>query len=145
MTRPSISIDTLRARIRAAGLRVTPPRIAVLQRLHGGKSPSTHAEIVDALAPAGWDRATIFRNLNDLADAGLLHRVDVGDHVWRFEMCEESEPHAGGEHPHFVCNECGAVTCLPDADVQVKSRGGPRALKSKGLEVQIKGRCDRCE
>jgi Fur family ferric uptake transcriptional regulator len=137
-------IDQLRERIRTAGLRVTAPRVAVLQRLHGATSPSSHADLVDALAPQGWDRATLFRILNDLADAGLVHRVDVGDHVWRFELCAEETPHAGGEHPHFVCNECGDVVCLPDADVRVNVRGGPRALRTKRLEVQIKGRCDRC-
>jgi Fur family ferric uptake transcriptional regulator len=143
-SKASTLVQELRARIRAAGLRVTAPRVAVLQRLHGARSPSSHGDLVDALTPQGWDRATIFRILNDLADAGMVHRVDLGDHVWRFELCEEDEPHAGAEHPHFVCNECGDVVCLPDADVHVKAPSGPRALKGKALEVQLKGRCDRC-
>ena len=134
----------LREKIREAGLRVTGPRIAVLQKLTGAKSPASHADLVESLSPQGWDRATIFRVLADLTEAGLAHRVDVGDHIWRFELCEEGTPHEGTEHPHFVCNDCGEVVCLPDADVQVKAAGGPRALRGKHLEVQFKGQCDRC-
>ncbi len=134
----------LRQRIRDSQLRVTGPRVAVLERLVAAKGPVSHGELADKLAPAGWDRATVFRVLNDLTEASLVHRVDLGDHVWRFEYCAESEPHAGGEHPHFVCNDCGDVVCLPDADVQVKSSTGPRALRGHALEIQLKGRCDRC-
>ena len=34
----------------------------------------------------GIDKATAFRNLNDMTDAGLLRRTELGDHVWRFEL-----------------------------------------------------------
>jgi Fur family ferric uptake transcriptional regulator len=137
-------VDELRTRIRASGLRVTAPRVAVLQRVLASHAPCSHAELAEALAPDGWDRATVFRNLTDLAEAGLLHRVDVGDHVWRFEACDEPHPHSGGEHPHFVCDDCGDVQCLPNAEVRVTTSSGPRALKTKAVEIQIKGRCDRC-
>jgi Fur family ferric uptake transcriptional regulator len=143
-SRPIAEIDELRGRLRAAGLRVTGPRVAVLRQLRAARAPATHATLVEALAPEGWDRATIFRVLSDLVDARLAHRTDVGDHVWRFELCAEEHPHAGPEHPHFVCNACGDVTCLPEASVRIRAPGGPRALKRAGLDVQIKGRCDRC-
>ena len=78
--------EEVRKVIRDAGLRVTAPRVAVMLRVEQTQGPVTHADIADALSPQGWDRATIYRNLTDLTEAGLLRRTDMGDHVWRFEL-----------------------------------------------------------
>jgi Fur family ferric uptake transcriptional regulator len=130
--------------IRGAGLRSTGPRISVLRHLRQAGAPRSHAEIYDAVASDGFDRATIYRNLIDMAHAGLVTRSDLGDHVWRFEMKGEKAAHSA-EHPHFVCTDCGDVSCLPEARIQIKpGRGAPRAVVNKAVEVQIKGLCDRC-
>ncbi|MFO0645619.1 MAG: transcriptional repressor [Polyangiales bacterium] len=144
-TRTSTSLDELRERIRTSGLRVTAPRVAVLQRILQATSPITHGELAEALS-SQWDRATIYRNLTDLTDVGLLRRTDVGDHVWRFEVrADDAEGHEDRKHPHFVCDECGDVQCLPDEMVELHtSRGAPKALKGREVEIQLKGRCDRC-
>src|SRR5262245_58722967 len=100
--------DELRAVVRARGLRATPSRLAVLELLRASDAPVSHGEVADRLAAHAWDRATIYRNLTDLAEAGLVRRTDVGDHVWRFEAVTEGHAVA---HPHFVCTECGSVEC----------------------------------
>lgn len=139
------SPEALRAQLRSVGLRVTAPRVAVLDRMAQSTSPVTHAELADAFSAQGWDRATIYRNLMDLTEVGLLRRADIGDHVWRFELLRPDGDHSPTRHPHFVCNECGTVQCLPDGVVELKpGRGVPRALADAGLEIQLKGRCDRC-
>lgn len=131
--------DRLRARLRELGLRATRPRLAVLQVLQEADAPASHADVVDALAKGGWDRATLYRNLNDLADAGLLRRMDV-DHTWRFELIREA--HADDGHPHFVCVTCGDIQCLGDIEIQAD---GPAAeLLSRQHEVQIRGVCAEC-
>jgi Fur family ferric uptake transcriptional regulator len=142
----SPSPDDLRGLIRDAGLRVTAPRVAVLRSLFSVSTPQSHADVMERLSGDGWDRATIYRNLIDLTEAGIVRRADLGDHVWRFEAQRApKEEHAAAAHPHFMCNECGNVVCLPGESVQVKPvRGAPRALRGKRFEVQIRGRCDRC-
>jgi Fur family ferric uptake transcriptional regulator len=116
----------------------------VLSHLEGASQPASHAEIVDALGPFGFDRATVYRNLMDLTEAGLVARSDLGDHVWRFERRRRSEGH-NVEHPHFVCTDCGAVACLPGGTVRIVSgQGVPRSVGTRAVEVQLKGRCDRC-
>lgn len=134
-------LDDLRARLRARGLRATPSRIAVLALLRRTGGPLSHAEAADRLRDQGWDRATIYRNLTDLAEVGLARRSDVGDHVWRFEAVDDT--HAGDPHAHFVCTECGTVECLPDVGLAV-GKAAPRAVKQKQVEVQVRGRCDGC-
>ena len=141
----AIITDELRTKIRASGLRATAPRLAVFRSLLAASTPQSHAELVEQLATEGWDRATIYRNLTDLTEVGLVRRTDLGDHVWRFEALAEGKAHEQAEHPHFLCNVCGDVVCLPGESVQISAaRGAPRALRRKGLEIQLRGRCDRC-
>lgn len=134
------NLDELRDVVRARGLRATPSRLAVLEVLRTSEAPMSHGDVADRLASQAWDRATIYRNLIDLADAGLLRRTDVGDHVWRFESIGEHD----GPHPHFVCTECGTVECLPEIELAVRRAKAPRAVRQKQVEVHVRGLCDAC-
>jgi Fur family ferric uptake transcriptional regulator len=135
-------IELAREILRAAGLRSTPARIAVLIALQKGSKPQTHAELSERLVPLGFDKATVFRNLTDLTDVELVSRTELGDHVWRFEIRDPN--HDRSSHPHFVCVDCGTVSCmegmnLPD-DKQRKSLNISRIS-----EILVKGHCLVCE
>ncbi|MFY2560945.1 Fur family transcriptional regulator [Corallococcus terminator] len=131
-------------RIRASGLRSTAPRVAVLRELESATAPMSHADLVDALGDEGYDRVTIYRNLTDLTEAGLVVRADLGDHVWRFELRRSGSEHSGN-HPHFTCTDCGTVACLPEESIRIaSSKGVPRAVAQKSVDVQLRGVCDRC-
>jgi len=132
--------DELRDALRTRGLRVTPSRLAVLELVRGGDAPLSHGDVAGRLAAQTWDRATIYRNLIDLAEVGLLRRTDVGDHVWRFEAVG---PDHDAAHPHFVCTECGSVECLPDLEFTTR-RKAPRALRQRQIEIHVRGLCDAC-
>ena len=144
-------MDELRATVRARGLRATPSRLAVLELVRAGDAPVSHGEVADRLAQqhrnrAGsrsWDRATIYRNLIDLAGVGLLRRTDLGDHVWRFEARAAGDHEVA--HPHFVCTECGAIECLRELELALARRArAPRAVKQRRVEVHVRGVCDAC-
>jgi Fur family ferric uptake transcriptional regulator len=141
----SKDLDALKLALRGRGLRATPSRLAVLGLLRRHAGPLSHAEAADRLHDQGWDRATIYRNLTDLAEANLARRADVGDHVWRFEAIDVA--HIADHAAHFVCTECGVVECLPGVDLSVTGAGrtAPRAIKQKQVEIQVRGRCDGCE
>src|SRR5712672_1216820 len=121
MTRPapSMTVEKARDAIRGAKLRSTTSRVAVLQHVSAAGKPVSHADVADVLVPQGFDKSTLYRCLVELADAGLLARLDAGDHAWRFERRDEE--HASGDHPHFVCVDCGIVTCLPDVEVKISA------------------------
>jgi Fur family ferric uptake transcriptional regulator len=135
-------VAVLQDQIRGAGLRSTSARIAVLQRLRSAKSPLSHAELADKLTPLGLDKATVFRNLSDLTDAGLVVRTELGDHVWRFEIHDRTHGEKG-RHPHFVCVTCGSVTCLGGVKLppQLTARG--KEIGSV-TEILIRGHCRSC-
>ncbi len=143
-TRAVSGVDEYRQALRVAGLRGTAARIAVLEHLSQSRAPMSHAEIADILEPMGFDRATAYRNLIDMTEAGLLSRTELGDHVWRFEMRREGHDH-DNEHPHFVCVDCGEVSCLPDVEVNITPAPG---TKRSGIgdvtEILLRGHCGRC-
>lgn len=132
---PSIDLDDV---LRSHGLRRTTARVRVLAFLHANPRPLSHGEVAKALEAEKLDYATVYRNLVDLAEAGIVVRTDLGDHVWRFEL-------STSVHPHFVCTDCGRVTCLPDGAVKlVPGRKTPRAMGRGKVTVQLKGLCDDC-
>jgi Fur family ferric uptake transcriptional regulator len=142
---PISTLSEVRDRIRLAGLRSTTARIAVMLRLESATSPITHAEIATDLVPQGFDKATVYRNLIDLTDAGLVTRSEHGDHVWRFELRRENELH-DNDHPHFLCLDCGEVSCLSDVTVAITPKPGTiQSHIGKLTEVLLKGHCGRCK
>jgi len=136
------AIAQIREMLSKVGLRTTTARASVIRWLQNASSPATHAEIAVDLVPIGFDKATIFRNLNDLVDAGLVTRSELGDHVWRFELRDESHGD-GGAHPHFVCVDCGRVTCLHDVELP-KPTDKAMAKVGKVTEVLLRGHCVSC-
>jgi Fur family ferric uptake transcriptional regulator len=135
----------LRTMLREAGLRSTEPRVAVLRWLSRSSSPVSHPELFESLAHEGFDRVTLYRNLVDLADAGLVRRTDHGDHVWRYELKTSEDGHEK-THAHFVCTDCGEVACLPDVAIKIVSSGTetPRSVRSRNVAIQLSGRCNQC-
>lgn len=140
--RQSEQSETIKNTIRDVGLRATPARIATLKLLHGAAAPLTHAEVANELRDLGVDKATVFRNLNDMASAGLLRRTELGDRVWRFELVGEDDSH-GAAHPHFVCVDCGSVSCLDEIKL---TAGSMRLSQEFGevTEILLRGHCNDC-
>ena len=137
-----MSDSSERQTLREAGLRATPARMAVLGLFSDNHVSLSHSDAVEQLHDFGMDRATVYRNLIDLADAGLLHRSDHGDHTWRFSKHAPAQEH---NHPHFVCDDCGTVECLPSSSLAVKGPKIPQALRKGQGKIQIRGLCDDCE
>lgn len=150
----TLSVAQSRSLLQQVGLRRTSSRVAVLRYLASAKRPMTHAEATTDLVPRGFDKSTIYRALVEMSEAGIVSRLDVGDHIWRFELRavgKEQQPAAGQgtSHPHFMCLDCGTVACLPESSVRI-STNRSRKTASPGLqpaeitEILLKGRCRDC-
>jgi Fur family ferric uptake transcriptional regulator len=133
----------LRDRLRQLGLRATSPRLAVLVALHDEARPLSHEEVMDQISEGGFDRATVFRILADLAEVGLLRRMDLGDHVWRYELMDACRS-VEADHPHFLCEGCGAVACLPPLELRATTGPLPALLAGAALHLRVTGRCGPC-
>jgi Fur family ferric uptake transcriptional regulator len=134
-------VNEARKMLKDAGLRSTPARISVINALKRSSRPQTHAQLADQLVPLGFDKATVFRNLTDLAEAELVLRTELGDHVWRFEMRDPK--HDRSSHPHFVCIDCGSVSCIDDMALPTPTVR--RHLNIARIsDVLVKGHCGDC-
>jgi Fur family ferric uptake transcriptional regulator len=140
----ALSVQQARDLLRGADLRSTSSRLAVLQHLANFNKPLSHAEVADALVPQGFDISTLYRCLVELADANLLTRLDAGDHAWRFEL-RRGDSHDEGQHPHFMCLDCGKVTCLPEIEVKIVPLSGKKTGSLGDVtEIFLKGHCTEC-
>ena len=101
--------------LRKAGLKVTLPRVKILQMLDTADQRHMSAEdVYKALMEAGEDvgLATVYRVLTQFEAAGLVvrHNFDGGHAV--FELAD------GGHHDHMVCVETGDVIEFFDHDIE---------------------------
>ncbi|MFO0915801.1 MAG: transcriptional repressor [Pirellulales bacterium] len=143
MSKKLEQLEQTRGQLREAGLRATPARIALLEFLSKQTGPVSHQEACDALASSAIDKSTVFRALQDLGETGLVRRMELGDHVWRFELVGPgaTADASGNGHPHHLCVDCGHITCLTASDVRINFS------KSIGTiaEVLLRGTCPDCQ
>ncbi len=129
------------ARLRAAGLKVTPQRIAIIRELAGDPTHPTAQELYDRLRPSmpSMSFATVYNTLASLAEAGLCASRSVTAGGARFDP--NTEP-----HDHAVCDRCGAVHDVPHAAPrgQGKKSRVPEGFSVRAVERIYRGLCASC-
>src|SRR5580692_4812581 len=134
-----MNADAIKRSLADSGLRSTPQRYAVMAFLMKQVAHPTAAEIFEAvnrLDPRS-SRATIYNNLRDLVEAGLVREVAVEGRSARFDA-------KGLRHHHFICDRCGNVEDVDWYDVPEPAVGslGKRILRE--CEVIFRGLCAKC-
>jgi len=127
--------------LKAAGLRRTGPRMAILEALLNARKPLTHAHIAKKLGPAAPDKVTIYRTLETFVHTGIIHRAFLRKRAWHFELahnCTDTQC-----HPHFTCNDCGTTHCLTRMTLPLAS-GQPRGFIIHRQRIQLDGLCPEC-
>ncbi len=131
-----------RDRVLAAGQRLTPQRDLVAGLLEEATQPVTAQEVwqrATGLAP-GIGRATVFRTLDALVAAGIARRIALAPRRTAYVSCSDRH------HHHLVCQRCGTVQELPEADVAPLIR---RLQRGRGFVVDhasldVMGTCAPC-
>ncbi len=101
--------------LRGASLRVTRPRLAVLDAVHHRPHADT-ASLIAAVRDELGEVSTqaVYDVLNALHGAGLIRRIQPEGSVARYEA------RVGDNHHHVICRSCGAI-----ADVDLRGRPRP--------------------
>jgi len=128
-------------RLQTAGLKRTRGRVAILAVLLRCRRPLTPQEIYDRMNME-FDRVSIYRSLHTFSQAGLVHRVEAGDRLWRFAVCKH-ERHRVHCHPHFTCRSCGTVECLTGVALPPLDNLSP-GYRIEEQEVYVRGLCANC-
>lgn len=68
------TLELLVARLKSAGLKVTAPRIAILQALSSSTQPSTIEQIFIKVSGSACDLVTIYRSMAAFEKAGVVYR-----------------------------------------------------------------------
>jgi Fur family transcriptional regulator, stress-responsive regulator len=127
--------------LRAAGLRVTRPRVAVLTALHEHSHADTDSIIGLVRQDLGEvSHQAVYDVLHALTDAGLARRIQPMGSVARYEA------RVGDNHHHVVCRSCGAMA---DVDCAVGDTPCLTAADDSGYEIDEAeviywGRCPEC-
>lgn len=125
--RKNLTLDSLGDRLRFKGLKVTQPRMAILQSLLGSSKPMSADEILANQSPSDeMDLVTIYRCLKKFEDTEIVTRLEFGDGVARFELTFES----GHHHHHVICRKCHKVEVLHLCDLDVHIQ----AVKKMGYQ-----------
>jgi Fur family transcriptional regulator, stress-responsive regulator len=127
--------------LREASLRVTRPRVAVLDAVHDHPHADTFTIIGLVRADLGdVSHQAVYDVLRALTDARLVRRIDPPGSVARYES------RVGDNHHHVVCRSCGAIA---DVDCAVGAAPCLTAADDHGFaideaEVVYRGLCPGC-
>src|SRR5438309_7017287 len=131
--------DAIKRSLAGSGLRSTPQRYAVMAFLIEQSGHATAAEIFEAVnrVDPRSSRATIYNNLRDLVQAGLVREVAMEGRAARFDA-------KGMRHHHFICDRCGNVEDIEWYNVPrpASKSIGKRVLRE--CEVIFRGLCTKC-
>ena len=101
--------------LRKAGLKVTGPRLKILEILESSQTRHMSAEgIYKRLIEGNEDigLATVYRVLTQFQAAGLVSRHHFEDGMAVFELNQ------GTHHDHIVCLDCGRVEEFIDESIE---------------------------
>ncbi len=129
--------------LKKAGLKITAPRLKILQILERAEPHHMSAEAVyKTLLESGDDvgLATVYRVLTQFETAGLVkrHNFEGGHSVFEIEQ--------GEHHDHMVCVSCGHVEEFIDKIIEQQQQ---KAAEKSGFKMTdhsltIYGICKRC-
>jgi Fur family ferric uptake transcriptional regulator len=128
--------------IRRAGLKVTLPRVKILEVLEAGEAQHMSAEeVYKRLLERGEEigLATVYRVLTQFEAAGLVEKHHFEGGVSVFEL------NRGSHHDHIVCTDCGRVEEFVDELIEERQRviAAERGFSIKGHSLILFGECAR--
>lgn len=120
--------------LRNAGLKVTLPRVKVLEILHQHQGSENHQhltaediyrELIDSGSQIGL--ATVYRVLSQFEEAGLVdrHHFEGGQAI--FELAQ------GRHHDHIVCVQCGKIEEFVDDVIEDRQQ---RIAKQRDFDLR---------
>ena len=127
--------------LRAHGCRVTQPRVAVLRALleHGGTIDATALTERAQLYESGIHEATVYRTVRVLTEVGIASHVHAGHGPSLVRL-------AGDEQLVAVCQDCGAISPVPNeaVDELVESVAAATGFVLEPGHFALEGVCAVC-
>lgn len=133
--------ESLERQLRAADLRVTRPRVAVLAAVHA----HPHADTDSLIRAARQElpevsHQAVYDVLRAFTDAGLVRRIQPAGSVARYEA------RVGDNHHHLICRTCDTVVDIDCAvgEAPCLAAEGDHGFEIDEAEVIYWGQCPAC-
>lgn len=134
--------ETSAAALQRAGQRLTPQRMAIADALARTGKEATVQELYEQVRRRHpyIGRATVFRAVDMLVDAGLAQRLERPGHVSAYVWC------APGHHHHLICTTCRAVEELDETAVAplLETIAKRRGFRVDHAALDFYGECRDC-
>lgn len=116
-------------------------RLLVIEKLLKQQYAISHKELAEQFENA--DNVTLFRTLKTFLEHKLIHTIDDGTGVAKYALCQSGcSCKPSEQHTHFHCSQCQRTFCL--TDTEIPNINIPLNFKLEGINLVLKGRCDRC-
>ena len=130
-------------RLRPAGTKRSGKRDFIVKVFLQQEGHLSADDLVERIRQADHriSRATIYRTLQWMVDAGVARKVDFGEGRFRFE---HSYRHP--RHFHLICKTCNRSFEFLSSDIEalVEEVAAARAFTARQSVVQIYGTCESC-
>ena len=131
----------LAEKLRSAGYKLTPPRLAVLKVLEESDKHLSHADVLAqgrSIYPT-LGRATVYRTLEILTGLGVVRPIYLGDQSVSFTRVDQG-------HHHLICTDCGAVMEFDDCVIGELQHilTNRHQFRIRGHLLEFYGLCSRC-
>ncbi|WP_027417354.1 Fur family transcriptional regulator [Aneurinibacillus terranovensis] len=140
-------IEKIREQLHNRSYKLTPQREATLRVLLENEEDHLTAEDVYLLVrdkSPDIGLATVYRTLELMSDLSIIHKINFGDGVSRYEFRDEDAEH---HHHHLICVQCGSVNeihedLLGEVEKSVSSNFHFKILDHR---LTFHGICQKCQ
>jgi Fur family ferric uptake transcriptional regulator len=130
--------------LRPPGGRRSGKRDAIVRLFLGQDGHFSAEHFVDLVrrSDSRISRATVYRTLQWMVDAGMARRVDFGGGRFRFEHAYRHP-----RHFHFICRSCNQSSEFLSSDIEslVEEIATARGFAPRQSVLQIYGTCEACQ
>ena len=122
--------------------RFTDQRRELVKHIFAKHSHFDAGQLLDELqrAKKNVSRATVYRTLTELVDAGLLRRIELGDRT------VYDHDYGYPAHDHFVCTQCNSMEEFQSKELEelLEKIAGDNQFRAEGHTLVIRGVCAAC-
>ena len=123
------------------GIKLTANRILIAKEMSTLDYPISMKELETMLLT--MDKSSIFRTLSLFKSHHLVHQMEDGNDIVRYELCHShSEEEDEDIHVHFYCEHCHRTFCLNE--ISVPQVNLPVGYRQTAVNYMIKGICPDC-
>lgn len=123
------------------GIKLTANRILIAKIMSTLDYPISMKELETMLLT--MDKSSIFRTLSLFKSHHLVHQMEDGNDIVRYELCHSLNKETDEDiHVHFYCEHCHRTFCLNE--IPVPQVNLPTGYRQTAVNYMIKGICSDC-